>query len=512
MGIILEKHELNDLFVANLEFCKGRPYKINDSIVPGFSIVVGRRTRTYVATGEYWKNGFREISTRVTLGHHPDLTAREARRMAREMLGMIARGERPPTMRAAAAEGAASRAMQRSASQPCESLIVAGAPVLDASAASETRVAAGPSLPPEPSRAEQLSSTEDRDAERRASALQLTLRMAWDRYRVSHLERKKRSPSTISGYRMHLDRYMADWLDRPIVELADDPDIVARRHDALTAEHGAFAANGCMRTLRAIYNHAWKKNKRFLPQDSPTDAVDWNPEPRRNTAMGSTGLSSWFEQLARIDNLVRREFHLFLLLSGSRPGATKQVRRDHLDLRRRVLHIAKPKGGEERAFDIPLSREMICCLARVIRLGRILHPEHCDEWLFPASSASGHLEEHQEDRRVLSKFGNDLRQSYRTIGVAAGVSEFDAKLLMNHSIPGVNAGYITRGALIDEYLRKRQQAISTLIFHSIRKHLLLPGPLRSWLAPQAARAAYRDALEAQRAADGVDDGWLRLVA
>lgn len=336
--------------------------------------------------------------------------------------------------------------------------------------------------------------------------------MAWDRYRVSHLERKKRSPSTISGYRTHLDRYMSDWMDRPIVELADDPDLVACRHDALTAEHGAFAANGCMRTLRAIYNHAWKKNKRFLPQDSPTDAVDWNPEPRRNTAMGSTGLSSWFEQLARIENLIRREFHLFLLLSGSRPGATKQVPRDHLDLRRRVLHIAKPKGGEERAFDIPLSREMVCCLARVIRLGRILHPDQCDMWLFPAASASGHLEEHQEDRRVLSKFGNDLRQSYRTIGVAAGVSEFDAKLLMNHSIPGVNAGYITRGALIDEYLRKRQQAISTLIFHSIRKQLLLPGPLRSWLAPHAARAAYRDALEAQRAADGIDDGWLRLVA
>src|SRR4030088_697550 len=34
-----------------------------------------------------------------------------------------------------------------------------------------------------------------------------------------------------------------------------------------------------------------------------------------------------------------------------------------------------------------------------------------------------------------------LRQSFRTIVTAAGVSEFDAKLLMNHAIPAVNAGY-----------------------------------------------------------------------
>ena len=29
---------------------------------------------------------------------------------------------------------------------------------------------------------------------------------------------------------------------------------------------------------------------------------------------------------------------------------------------RRVLHIPNPKGGAKRAFDIPLSREMIKCI------------------------------------------------------------------------------------------------------------------------------------------------------
>ena len=68
-------------------------------------------------------------------------------------------------------------------------------------------------------------------------------------------------------------------------------------------------ANGCMRTLRAIYNHARKTN-RSLPSDNSADAVDWNVEERRDTGMGSADLKGWLAQLASLDNPVRREFHL----------------------------------------------------------------------------------------------------------------------------------------------------------------------------------------------------------
>jgi hypothetical protein len=43
------------------------------------------------------------------------------------------------------------------------------------------------------------------------------------------------------------------------------------------------------------------------------------------------------------------------------------------------------------------------------------------------------------------------------------VSEVDAKLLMNHAIPGVNSGYITRHKLLEDHLRAQQQAISDVI-------------------------------------------------
>jgi hypothetical protein len=45
-----------------------------------------------------------------------------------------------------------------------------------------------------------------------------------------------------------------------------------------------------------------------------------------------------------------------------------------------------------------------------------------------------------------------------------GCSEIDAKLRMNHSIPGVNADYITRHKLLDDHLRRQRQATSCTVF------------------------------------------------
>ena len=185
--------------------------------------------------------------------------------------------------------------------------------------------------------------------------------------------------------------------------------------------------------------------------------------------MGATDLLSWFEELRVFENLIRREFHLLLLLSGSRPTALKQARIEHIDLRARILHFPRPKGGDERAFDIPLSRAMIRCIIRVIRIGRMLYPDQANVWLFPADSKSGHIEEHKEGRTELSKWGNDLRQSYRTFAQSVKISKLDIHLLMNHSVPGVNEGYITRDKLLNDHLRQIQERISAMVLGQASK-------------------------------------------
>jgi hypothetical protein len=77
----------------------------------------------------------------------------------------------------------------------------------------------------------------------------------------------------------------------------------------------------------------------------------------------------------------------------------------------------------------------------------------------------------------------------RTIATSAGVSEFDAKLLMNHSIPGVNAGYVTRHKLVEDHLRSQQQASSTAVFSALGKSLTEQEALSNWLGHTATRRA-----------------------
>ncbi len=384
---------LSDRMISRLPLATDGQYLVRDTELRGFFLVVGTRRKTFTVQGEYWKDGTRK-NKKIALGQVGDLTTREARVKAKEMLAKIAKGE--------FAEEAA-------------------------------KVAA-----------------------------QVTLGDAWARYRVAHLERKDRSPATIRGYGDHVERLLKDWLDVPLKTLGENPRWVAERHDKLTENHGHAAANGCMRTLRAIYNHA-RRSSRELPPENPTLAVDWNQERRRDTAMGLVDLADWFSQARRLRHPIRREFHLFTILSGCRPGALLQARIEHFDFAKRVLHIPRPKGGAKRAFDIPLSRPMISCLVRAMRAGRWLHPAEAEEWIFAAASSEGHIVEHKEDRRRLSKWGNDLRQTYRTLGQAAGLSEIDMHLLMNHSLPGVNAGYITRARLLGDHLRSAQEKLSQCI-------------------------------------------------
>jgi integrase len=317
------------------------------------------------------------------------------------------------------------------------------------------------------------------EAPKAPPASDVTLRQAWDRYRVAHMERKERSPATIRNYTDHVERVLADWLDVPLKVLGDNPRMVAERHDRITVASGPYAANGAMRTLRAVYNHA-RRLARGLPAENPTSGVDWNTMRRRDTAMGVEDLPRWFREAGRLRHPIRREFHLFTLLSGSRPGALMQARVGDLDLCRRILHIPKPKGGAKRAFDIPLSRPMIRCLIRAMRVSRMLHPEAAEEWIFAADSAPGHMIEHKDPRTRLFKWGNDLRQSYRTLGQAAGLSEIDMHLLMNHSVPGVNAGYITRAKLLGDHLRAAQEGLSGFILRYGKPRRGDPPKERAW--------------------------------
>ncbi len=55
-----------------------------------------------------------------------------------------------------------------------------------------------------------------------------------------------------------------------------------------------------------------------------------------------------------------------------------------------------------------------------------------------------------------------LRHTYATAAKAAGLSEFDIKLLLNHKLPGVTGGYI-HGTSLGDHLRQCQQTVTAFV-------------------------------------------------
>ena len=267
----------------------------------------------------------------------------------------------------------------------------------------------------------------------------------------------RRSANTVTYYKWGAG-LLADWRDVPLARLSENPAEVRARHGEVSAKRGQSAARAAVVTLRRAYNLAFRlRLDPALPAYNPAMAVRLDSPQRRSTALEARQLPDWFAALEQLDNPVRRAFHAMTLLSGSRPGALSEARWEHLDARSRTLLVPKPKGGERRAFKIPLSREMVRCLILARRAGAVLHSG--SPWIFPAQSKSGHIEEWREDRDALSHWGNDLRQSFRTFAAAAGVPKTDSMALMNHAFGDVHDGYLTVRAM--DHLRGEQQRISS---------------------------------------------------
>jgi len=164
---------LNDKAVAKLPYAEDGQYKARDTEVAGFFVRVGKRSKTFMAEGEFWRDGVRELRAQVKLGEFGEISTREARAKAKDVLGGLARGQRPGD-----------------------------------------------------------------DKPKRGA---ITLRAAWERYCDAHMIRKGRDAGTIANYRDHMERLLADWLDRPLGRLDRQPALVAERHEKITAENGRYS-------------------------------------------------------------------------------------------------------------------------------------------------------------------------------------------------------------------------------------------------------------------------------
>ncbi len=290
---------------------------------------------------------------------------------------------------------------------------------------------------------------------RKAKARGLTLRDALE----LHLSGKKLSATTVEGYRYNCDQYLSAWLDKPLAEIGADRKSVRERHARLTSESGRATADAVFRVFRAIYSRAQREHPE-LPAN-PTANVDFHGVRRRKVDAPADALKQWGRAVIKL-NPIRRDLHLFVLLTGMRRTATCESRVEHLDLDARKLHIPEPKGGSTRAFDLVISGPLRDLLAHRVAENERIHRK--SPWIFPSpDSKSGHVAELQQPE-LAGLTGHALRHLYSTLAVEAGVPLLELKFLLNHAANNVTMGYIHVGL---SHLMKYQELASLHVLRSV---------------------------------------------
>ena len=192
-----------------------------------------------------------------------------------------------------------------------------------------------------------------------------------------------------------------------------------------------------------------------------------NKEKPRQWAVGADGLPVLWRQLSVLADRTRSVCWLTMLLAGLRCGDARSMRWEHIDPDG-VLFVPSPKGGPDRSFRVPLPRLLLQELERVRQETAPLE----SAWVFPSpASKSGHLE---EMRRTdgFPYAPHQMRHTYRTAALEAGVDLQTIVMLMNHRPAGVTWGYVTREHLLG-HMREAQEKIAA----AISKHRGSPLPL-----------------------------------
>jgi integrase len=278
------------------------------------------------------------------------------------------------------------------------------------------------------------------------------------------------SPWTVQWYDTAIARLSEEAKHADLYTLARNPVIIEdeiariRRERSDGSRGGASAATATARAVKTLFKFAQKRDPDL--RGDPTSAVrttDKKRDKKDLPILHRTDMVEWWKKVAAIENEVERWALAFTLFSGLRRDSVVKLRWENLKrpvLKSRALHVVAPKGGDERSFDLILSRPMLRVLMKARAAGRRLFGEHAAEWVFP--NASGHM---RGDR--LTKLGvkanHALRRAYASEGRAAGVSKDSIGRLLNHAGKDVTDVYIRNTALGALHLAEQEVISAHLI-------------------------------------------------
>ena len=287
-----------------------------------------------------------------------------------------------------------------------------------------------------------------------------TVRRLYDEY-IADMRTRECSERTVANMEERLSRYLPDWADLPIAEVRRST--AREAHRRITRDHGGPSANKTLRDFRAAYNFALKvvDDPDALP-GNPVAAVTFNKERSSNRVIMPEDLADWWARVQALPNPLRRDMHKLGLLSGLRPGTLVGIRRDWVRLDAPAISIPRMKSG--RSFDLPLSAHMVEVVRHAMATGDVLFPGA--PWLFPSRSTKTFeviATQVWKEKALPSETGHILRHTYRTVAQGVGVDKVNARLLLDHTVPGIEGVYIHERALFDTLLAEQERMTAAIL-------------------------------------------------
>lgn len=289
---------------------------------------------------------------------------------------------------------------------------------------------------------------------RRKAAEELTLRQAFDHYYHNHL--KPHGKRTAEAMREDFARYLGavpagqkkpkgkekakakgavDWESRRLssIKPADVRKMMASLRDGV----GPRTANKAMVLLRSIYKKAaeW----RLYEGHNPTEGISKYPENERARFIKAEELPRFFEALAAAPEHIRH-FVLLALTTGARKRNVLGMRWADLDTHHNLWTVP----GEFSKNGTPLVIPLTAVALNVLKARQ----GNGTEWVFPADSASGHMEDPKKQwNALLVRAGiedlriHDLRRSLGSWAAIQGASLAIIGQALGHKDPGATRIY-----------------------------------------------------------------------
>jgi integrase len=260
-------------------------------------------------------------------------------------------------------------------------------------------------------------------AEAKAAAkARLTLGDVWVAY-IASLQKKGCSPNTIRLNTRNYTRHLSQWQGRGLacITRAD-----CRALHAELVKRGPTLGNQCLKLLRTVFSYAQKRlDVEML--GNPVVGVEWAKERGKRLSIPSGELAKFWATTGQIQNPIRRSFWRFLLYCGARREEVASIRLADISVNN--IKLSQAKGN--RFYTIPITPQLADILAEARSAGQRLYPK--TQYLFPASSASGRLRQAYEQRLMPGVAPHQMRRTYVSCAIAAGVNGYLVKSLVGHT-------------------------------------------------------------------------------